>query len=42
MKKVYNSMEVMKFLGGCASNLDVLNTREMILNINDFEERFHR
>ena len=42
MKKVYNSMEVMKFLGGCASNLDVLNTREMILNINDFEERFHK
>ena len=40
--KIYNNLEVIKFLGGCANNLGILNTREMDLNINDFNERFHK
>lgn len=40
--KIYNNMEVMKFLGGCANNLNLINSRDMILNINDFTERFHK
>lgn len=42
IKKIYNNMEVIKFLGGCANDLRLLNNRDMILNINDFEERFHK
>lgn len=40
--KIYNNMEVIKFLGGCANNLEMLNSRSMILDINDFNERFHK
>ena len=42
MQKIYNNMEVIKFLGNCANNLDILNSKDMILNINDFDERFHK
>lgn len=42
MQKIYNNMEVIKFLGNCANNLDILNTKDMILNLNDFDERFHK